>query len=71
MDKSLIEDVFEYHAPNTAEIESMELIRSRAKELAYMIIEQCPKSADRSDALRKLREVVMTANASIILKGMV
>lgn len=47
----------------------MQEIRQAAKYLAEHIIRACPRSADRSAALRKVREAVMTANASIVLEG--
>jgi hypothetical protein len=71
MDRAQIEDAFTYHAPNDVQVEAMKQIRAKAKELAYLIIDSCPACADRSAALRKLRETVTTANASIILNGLV
>lgn len=71
MNKSQIEDAFTYHAPSTNQVEDMREIREKAKELAFLIDNKCPSCADRAAALRKLREVVMTANAAIILNGLV
>lgn len=63
-----IEDVFSYHAPREGQPERYEAIRSKARELAEVVIANCPSSADRTAAIRKLRECVMTANASIALE---
>lgn len=65
----LIEQLFTYHAPDADQVERIDRIRNAAKALAHVIVENTPKSADRSAAIRKLREAVMTANASIVLRG--
>jgi len=71
VDKTKVEEAFTYHAPNETQIKQMQMIREKAKELAYLIFEECPASADRTAALRKLRETVTTANSSIILNGII
>src|ERR1700685_110805 len=38
-------------------------IREAAKAFAKVLIRHCPSSADRTFAIRKVREAVMTANA--------
>lgn len=40
-------------------------IRKAARTFARAIYKNCPNSADRNAAIRKVREAVMTANASI------
>lgn len=60
---------FVYHKPDNAQIKSYGEIREYASMLAQTILLNCPPSADRTAALRKLRECVMTANASIACKG--
>lgn len=62
-----IENFFTYHTPNQNQIDAMKDLRDRAKELAYRIEELCPPSPDRTVAVRKLRECIMIANASIII----
>lgn len=42
-------------------------IREAAKVLAITILEQCPDCADRSVAIRSVREAVMNANAAVAL----
>jgi hypothetical protein len=68
MDKAQIDDIFSYHAPTGDQPERYDAIRSKARELAHVIIENTPSSADQTAAIRKLRECVMTANASIALE---
>jgi hypothetical protein len=46
-----------------------EAIRSAARTFAEVLIANTPLSADQTAAVRKLRECVMTANASIALGG--
>ncbi len=61
--------VFKYHAPTPEQIEKYQAIRDAAHILAASILTNCPPCADRAAALRKVREAVMTANASIALGG--
>ena len=64
-----IDNWFKYHAPDDLQIVKYGVIRETAKSLAMVIIDNTPESADQTAALRKLRECVMTANASIACKG--
>lgn len=64
-----IENWFEYHSPDAAQQAAYVAIRAKAKELAYVIINNTPPSADQTVAIRKLREAIMTANASIACQG--
>jgi hypothetical protein len=63
-----IEELFTYHAPRPGDASALRAIRNKAKELAETVVICCPPSADRTAAIRKLRECVMTANASIALE---
>jgi hypothetical protein len=45
------------------------LIRRGALMFARTVVLLCPPSADRTAALRKVREAVMTANAAIACGG--
>ena len=60
-----LDNWFMYHAPQGTQQERYVAIRDKAKELAYLIVESTPASADQTAAIRKLRECVMTANAAI------
>ena len=66
-----IDDVFTYHPAEPDQIPVYEAIRGQAKELAKVILAQVPQCADRSAAIRLLREAVMTANAAVALRGRV
>lgn len=60
-----IENNFMYHSLKEGQQKKYEAIRSKAKELAYLIDELCPGSREKSLAMTKLEESVMWANASI------
>lgn len=60
-----IENNFMYHTPKEGQVEKYEVIRSKAKELAYLIDDTCPGSREKSLAMTNLEESVMWANASI------
>jgi hypothetical protein len=63
-----IDHIFTYHPPTDDQIPKYTAIRAAARELAYTIIENTPASADQSDAIRSVRNAVMTANAAIALE---
>lgn len=56
-----------YHQPNQDGIEKITRIRQATEDLIVAILENCPNSADKSAAIRKAREAMMTANASIVV----
>jgi hypothetical protein len=67
--QSHLDTWFTYHAPTSGQPEIYERIRLAGKCLAETIFDLCPSSADRTDAIRKVREAVWTANASIACGG--
>lgn len=60
-----IENNYRHHAPQSGQPEKYEAIRSKAKELAYLVDELATNSREKSLAQTKLEESVMWANASI------
>jgi hypothetical protein len=60
-----LERNFTYHAPKEDQAKRYEEIRAEAKELAMLIMVDCPDSREKSLALTKIEEGVMWANASI------
>lgn len=66
-----VDEVFTYHAPDPEQQKRYELIRIGARHFARTILDNTPNCADQQAALRLLREAVMTANASVALKGLV
>lgn len=64
-----VEHLFIYHAPDPVQRAQYETIRETAKHMAKVILLNTPAGSDQRAAIRKLRECVMTANASIALRG--
>lgn len=60
-----IETWFTYHPPTAEDQVKYNAINSAAKHLAEVIADCCPMCADAMDAVRKVREARMTANAAI------
>jgi len=61
-----IENWFEYHPPTGEDqIRAYGNIRKAGKEFALAIARNVPNCADRTAAVRKIREAVMTANAGL------
>ena len=57
---------FTYHPPrDQAQIDQYAEIRAAGEELALLIRDSCPPSADTTAAVRSVRQAVMWANASI------
>lgn len=61
-----LENWFSYHAPDVeaGDVNAYHRIRVAGKALAVVIRDETPASADQTDAIRKVREAVMTANAA-------
>jgi hypothetical protein len=64
-----LDELFSYHPVEADQVAKYMAIRAAAKQFAQTILDNTPRSADQSASIRKLREAVMTANASIALKG--
>jgi hypothetical protein len=64
-----IENWFSYHAPTSDDLVAYDKLRSAAKAFATAINDLCPESADKTAAIRKVREAVMTANAYVACRG--
>lgn len=59
---------FDYHKPTDAGVERITVIRNAHKNLVKVIWDQVPNGADRSAAIRKLHECMMTCNKAIVLE---
>lgn len=60
-----INNWFMYHAPTPEQIVAYSDIRTSAKIFAETINKHVPDSADKTAAMRKLRETVMAANLAL------
>lgn len=61
-------EMFTYHRPNEGQTTRLQELREGALKFAILINERVPDGPDKSAAIRKLRECVMTANAAIVLE---
>lgn len=69
-EEQLIAEIFKYHAPTPDQLPRYAAIRQAAKNMAEVLMANCPPSADRTAAIRKIREAMMTGNAAIALNGL-
>ncbi len=60
---------FTHHPPDEVQIAQYAILRQKGLELADAMLMNCPPCADTTAAIRKVREAVMTANASIACHG--
>ena len=67
MDVRLLRHQFTYHSPQGDQAARYQRIREAALALALVINDTVPECADKTAAVRKLREAVMTANAAIAI----
>jgi hypothetical protein len=66
-----LSDVIRYHAPSDEQVAAINEIREVAQNMIDAILGLAPVCADQQAAIRKVREAMMTANAAIVLDGMV
>lgn len=69
MQQSDIDNWFTYHAPNSVSLQAYTEIRSKAKELAELFNNHCTDCADKTAAMRELRNTVMAMNLAIACNG--
>ena len=62
-------ELFKHRHCSQEQLLRMDMIREAAKTLATAILKHTPHFADKMDAIRKLRECLQMANASISLEG--
>lgn len=62
-------DVMNYHPWDAEKIKKGEAVRSALANALKVIIENVPPSADRSAAIRKLRDCRMDCNSAITHNG--
>lgn len=63
----IADSITTYHKPDEAGVEAITNIRQAAAALIVAILANCPRNPDRTAAIRKAREAMMTANASIVV----
>lgn len=63
-----LDNVFSYHRPTPDQAQRHEAVKIAAKAFAAEILRLAPDCADRSAALRHVREAMMTTSAAIALE---
>jgi hypothetical protein len=69
-DSDVLAELFRYHPPTPDTLPKYAAINQAAKNFAEIVLANCPGSADRSAAIRLIRDARMTANASVALNGL-
>jgi hypothetical protein len=69
-DDELLNEIFRYHAPDKFAAQKYENIREAARHFAKVLLMNVPPGADRTCALRHVRDAVMTANSGVALNGL-
>jgi len=64
-----LEVIFTHVPSRPDQVPHYEAIRTAAKVFAQVLMEHTPSSPDQTAAIRKLREVVWTANGSVAMDG--
>jgi uncharacterized protein YeaO (DUF488 family) len=64
-ERAELDNWFTYHAPTEELVGKYQHVRESSKALATYIMENVPRSADRTAALRSLRMTTMAINLSI------
>lgn len=65
----LLDDLFTYHAADDEQKVKYKAINDAGKAFAKVVLQTCPSSPDRSEAIRMIRTARMTANSSIATKS--
>lgn len=67
--ENLLDDLFKYHPPTPEQAQKYDRINEAARAFARVVLTECPRTPDRTAAIRMIREARMTANASIATKS--
>lgn len=60
---------FDYHKPSDEQVDRISVIRNAHKNLVKVVWDNVPNGPDRTVAVRKLHESMMTCNKAIVLEG--
>lgn len=63
-----LDNVFSYHRPTPDQAQRHESVKVAARAFASEVLRLAPDCADRSAALRHVREAMMTTSAAIALE---
>lgn len=65
---SNLQDLFTYQASTEKQQSKYKAVFQKGFEFANLIMESTPSCVDQSEAIRKIREAVMFANAAVALE---
>lgn len=68
-DREFLDAAFTYHAPTGDQVTDLQAVTIAGRTFAATILAHVPPSADRSTALRLVREARMWANSGIVNFG--
>lgn len=60
-----LDRAFTYHPPKQDQVDRYQRLREQGKNLAEIIVTNCPPSEEQREALKMLSAAIMWANASI------
>ncbi len=66
-----VNDVVAYHALDREQAKAIEVIRSAGAYIINEILINTPECADRSSAIRHIRNAISEANSAIALRGLI
>jgi hypothetical protein len=69
VDQAKLDNWFAYHRVKPEQRADVEAIRKAAKHFARTVLEHTPACPDHSTAIRKIREAMFIAHASITCSG--
>jgi len=62
-----LNNIFTYNSPKNDQPLRYQIIREEGRRFASLILDNCPAHSSRDEAIDKIREAVMWANASIAI----
>jgi hypothetical protein len=62
---------FDYHKPSDEQVDRISQVRLASKLMVRCLWQNCPNGPDRTVAIRKIHEAMMTANKAIVCEGSV
>jgi hypothetical protein len=69
-EKDILAELFSYHPPTPVTLPKFAAINQAAKNFAEVVLQNCPRGADRADVIRSIQDARMVANRSIALDGL-
>src|ERR1700733_29560 len=69
-EKEMLEELFTYHPPTPVTLPKFAAINQAAKNFAEVVLQNCPRGADRAEVIRAIQDARMTANRSVALNGL-